>query len=256
LSFNNFNFLEKKNRFCYNIFIRICFIFTVLAVLSLSLIANGKILRPVLSSSSSADTTPVVIIDAGHGGFDGGAVANDGTSEKNINLSIAKSVKAFLSFKGVKVLMTRDSDTALNDSEDKIKTKKKSDMQNRLKLMTDNPDALFVSIHLNKFTTSNASGAQIFYSGNLSRSEKLGENIRTSIVSLLQKENKRTLKLAGKNIFLLKNATVPAVIVECGFLSNQSDLALLKTYEYQSKLAFCISDGIINYLKCGELNGY
>lgn len=188
-----------------------------------------------------------VIVDAGHGGFDGGAVAMDGTSEKNINLKIAKKLKEMLKLNGINVIMTRESDTAINDYGTKIHTKKKSDMQNRLQIMKENPDAVFVSIHLNKFTTSAARGAQVFYSDNFKSSEVLAEDIRQSIVSLIEPENNRSIKKGTSSTYLLYNAKVPAVLVECGFLSNKQDLENLKNEDFQSKIAFAINEGILNF---------
>jgi len=202
----------------------------------------------VLSNSSGVDLRKTVIIDAGHGGFDGGAEASDGTAEKEINLKISKNIKEILSIYGINVIMTREDDSALDDIDGKLHTKKVSDMQNRLSIIKENPDAVFVSIHLNKFTTSAASGAQVFYSKNNSDSKILASSIRESIINLLEPENTRSLKKGNDNIYLLKNATIPAVIVECGFLSNHRDLELLKTKDFQRKMSFAISCGILNYL--------
>ena len=195
----------------------------------------------------------VVLANSGHGGFDGGAVAPDGTVEKDINLEISKRLCAFLKLQGFEVLMTRTEDSGTDVSTDDVEnatiaSRKKSDLRNRLELMEDYPDAIFVSVHLNKFTTSTANGSQIFYSGTTAESARLGEHIRASIVELLQPYNKRVNKQATSGTYLLYNATVPAVLVECGFLSNEKDLQLLKTEEYQDKMAFCIFCGITDYL--------
>ncbi len=187
--------------------------------------------------------------NASHGGFDGGAVAGDGTVEKDINLAICKKIEYQLKFNGFNVIMTRDRDTGTEDVEGSIPERKKSDMQNRLSLMRENPDSVFISIHLNKFTTSAARGAQVFYTPNFEAARDLGEYIQASVVALLQPENTRVIKKGNSSTYLLKNATVPAVIVECGFLSNSVDLANLKTDEYQSKMAFAITKGITEFLK-------
>lgn len=189
-----------------------------------------------------------IIIDAGHGGFDGGAVASDGTVEKDINLKIALTLKDFLKQSGFQVIMTRESDVSTDDVEtDKIATRKKSDLKNRLGLMKDNPNAVFVSIHLNKFTTSAANGSQVFYSAEHVESKVLGDCIQKSIVQLLQPENTRVNKQATSSTYLLYNATVPAVLVECGFLSNSAELKRLKDEEYQKKMAFSIFCGIVDF---------
>ena len=194
------------------------------------------------------NSLPVVIIDAGHGGFDGGAVASDGTVEKDINLNIAMVLRRFVEQSGFNVIMTRTSDSATDDVETKaIAARKKSDLKNRLELMRDYPDAIFVSIHLNKFTTSAASGAQVFYSKTDPNSKTLGECIQKSVVGLLQPDNTRVIKQGTDSTYLLKNATVPAVIVECGFLSNHGELEKLKNEEYQNKMAFAVYCGILEY---------
>lgn len=201
-----------------------------------------------IAASGSIEERQVIILDAGHGGFDGGAVAPDGTVEKDINLNIAMTLRMFVEQSGFKAVMTRTDDNATDDVEtNAIATRKKSDLKNRLELMRDYPDAIFVSIHLNKFTTSAASGAQVFYSKTDPRSKTLGECIQKSVVGLLQPDNTRVIKQGTDSTYLLKNATVPAVIVECGFLSNHAELEKLKNEEYQSKMAFAVYCGILEY---------
>lgn len=204
--------------------------------------------------SNAVNSRPQVILDAGHGGFDGGAVAQDGTVEKDINLEICITLADFLKANGYEVIMTRTADVSTDDVETKtIATRKKSDLKNRLQLMKDYPDAVFVSIHLNKFTTSAAFGSQVFYSGRQENSKTLGEYIQKSIVSMLQPENTRVNKKATSSTYLLYNATIPAVLVECGFLSNKAELQKLKDSEYQRKMAFCIYCGINNYFSNKEI---
>ena len=201
-----------------------------------------------IAVAGTAKERQVIILDAGHGGFDGGAVAPDGTVEKDINLKIALTLRDFLKQSGFQVIMTRESDVSTDDVEtDKIATRKKSDLKNRLGLMKDYPQAVFVSIHLNKFTTSAANGSQVFYSPQKEESKILGEYIQKSIVKLLQPENQRVNKQATSSTYLLYNADIPAVLVECGFLSNTAELKRLKDEEYQRKMAFSIFCGILEY---------
>ncbi len=199
----------------------------------------------------NAELSNTIILDAGHGGFDGGAQASDGTLEKDINLSIALRLRSFLEQGGFEVIMIRETDTGIeSDSDQTIAKRKVSDMKKRLEIINSNPGAVFVSIHLNKFTTSTAKGAQVFYSPNCETSSILAESVQSSIINLIQPDNTRTIKRADKSIYLLKNAKIPAVIVECGFLSNKNELELLKKDEYQSKMAFAIYCGLLNY--CSE----
>lgn len=195
-----------------------------------------------------------IIIDAGHGGFDGGAVANDGTVEKDINLNISLKLCEMLKLFGYEVIMTRTTDDATDNTESKvISDRKKSDLKERLKIINETKDGVFVSVHLNKFTTSTATGAQVFYSPNNPMSVELGQSIQKLIVSLLQKDNERIIKKGNKSTYLLYNAKIPSVIVECGFLSNNKELSLLKNDDYQSKMAFAIFCGIQEYFnKSGE----
>ena len=120
-------------------------------------------------------------------------------------------------------------------------------MGERLRVIEENPDAVFVSIHLNKFTSSAAKGAQVFYSPNNPLALTLGQSVQNTVKTLLQPENTRTVKKGTRATYLLHRATIPAIIVECGFLSNKNELALLKNEEYQSKMAFAVLCGILNY---------
>lgn len=220
--------------------------FIFLLAVTLGFFVN-KTETQVKASAKYYNSLPKVIIDPGHGGFDGGAVAFDGTNEKDINLKIAKKLETVLRFYGFSTVMTRTSDMAINDSGEKIRSQKKSDMYNRLEFMEKNRDAVFISIHLNKYTTSAASGAQTFYSDNFPESKTLADEIQKSIAVLLEPYNKRVIKKGTSDAFLLYNAKTPAVIVECGFLSNRRDLEQLKSDDFQRKMAFAIANGVINF---------
>ena len=199
--------------------------------------------------TASADSKPVVIVDAGHGGEDGGASAN-GVLEKDINLSVALKLRDMLTASGYTVIMTREEDISIYDgSASTIHEKKVSDMRNRKEIVNGNSNNILISIHQNKFEESKYSGTQIFYSKNNSRSIKLAENIQRSVTGLLQPENKRELKAADSSVYLLDKAEVPAVIVECGFLSNEEEAKKLSTDEYQKQIAFAILCGFLDYEK-------
>lgn len=209
-----------------------------------------------ITANTQGEELPVIIIDAGHGGEDGGAVATDGTNEKNINLSIAKYLNDMFTAGGFKTIMTRSSDIAIYDEGcETIKEKKVSDMHNRLKIFNSNTNAVIISIHQNKFEQEKYNGTQVFYSPNVQDSELLAENIRLSVVNMLQPENTRENKKATKDIYLLYNCKQPSVIVECGFLSNNNELAKLKTEEYQKQMAFSIYCGCLEYLNSSSMSG-
>ncbi len=168
--------------------------------------------------------------------------------EKDINLKISLTLAQMLKTAGYNVVLTREADVSTDDVEsDIIVQRKKSDLKNRLQLMESYPNGIFVSIHLNKFTTTSAKGSQVFYNGKIPQSAVLGEAIQSSIVRLLQPDNYRVNKQATGSTYVLYNATIPAVLVECGFLSNQAELELLKDAEYQKKMAFCLFCGIVDY---------
>lgn len=222
----------------------------VCSLLLIGLSFSPLLLKSDLAVSANVDfeNEKIVIIDAGHGGFDGGAVAPDGTVEKDINLQIATSLSELLALNGYSIIMTRSTDTGTEDDFTKpIQVRKVSDLKNRLALMNKYPNAIFVSIHLNKFTASSAKGAQVFYSKNNSESFTLGDSIQGNIKKLLQPENDRVIKQGTKSTYLLYNAQIPAVIVECGFLSNAQDLKNLKTDQYKNQIAFAIFCGINDY---------
>lgn len=196
------------------------------------------------AASHTENIKKTVILDAGHGGFDGGASAGD-VLEKDINLKIALFLADHLRLLGYDVILTREDDSATNDEGDRIRNKKISDMKNRLALMKSYPDAFFVSIHLNKYSDSQPKGTQVFYSQKTTESKLLAQSIQQTVKELLQSDNHREIKPATRDTYLLYNAPIPAVIVECGFLSNPAELALLKTEEYQKKMAFAVYCGII-----------
>lgn len=186
----------------------------------------------------------VIIIDAGHGGFDGGAVAHDGTLEKDLNLEVALELERHAKALGYKTVMVRTTDRATDSDWEQSGTKKLKDLKNRLALMNKYKNSIFISIHMNKYSTSQPNGTQVFYSP-FNGSKELAEGIQCSVASMLQPNNKRVVKVATRDIYLLHNATRPAVIVECGFLSNPNDLANLKQKNYRNELAFAILCGIM-----------
>lgn len=203
--------------------------------------------RITLETAAPVRTLPPVLIDPGHGGEDGGAVSGD-VLEKHINLAVSQDVADLLRLCGYTVSMTRDTDDALTNEGEDVRKRKYNDMKMRLDLYNATPDNVVVSIHQNKFDAAASHGAQVFYSPNHPNSAVLAEALRKSVTGMLQPDNTRTCKTAGKEIFLLKNARVPAVIVECGFISNRQERELLVTDDYQKQLALAIAAGLMNYV--------
>lgn len=200
-------------------------------------------------NSNASDNIPVIIIDAGHGGFDGGATTNDGFPEKNINLAVSLYLNNYLNLFGFKTIITRSSDVSLEDSGlTTIRSKKKSDIHNRMKIMQETENAIFLSIHQNHYPVEKYNGMQVFYSPKFSDdSSFLAQCIQESTVENLQPENERQIKECGTSVYLIYNAQKPACLVECGFLSNIEEAEKLKSSEYQKKLAFCIALGVQKY---------
>lgn len=219
-----------------------------LVILIIGLVGFLFIKEPSLLFTDATNNPPkTVIIDAGHGNFDGGAVVNN-VLEKDINLKIANSISNMLRASGFKVICTRTDDSSTeSDPTATIAARKRSDLNNRLKIAKENPDAIFISIHLNKFSSSSVKGAQMFYSTKNEKSKVLAEFLKDSVKNLLQPDNHRTTKAGTSSTFLLHYSPIPTVIAECGFMSNPNELSMLQTEKYQSEMAFAIFCGILNY---------
>lgn len=236
----------KNSFFSYSVPV-IVLILCCIAFLMLSYLSYHRI-DQIASTLAGGQPPHTVVIDAGHGGEDGGASGSSGVKEKDLNLVIAKDLEQLLMVSGYQVVMTRTSDTAIGDNTlSTIRARKVSDMHQRLKILEDQGNCIFISIHQNYFTQSQYSGTQIFYSKNNSESKPLSEDIRTRVVELLQKDNKRETKPATSSIYLLWETKVPAVLVECGFLSNTQEEARLKDPVYQQRIAFSIYSGFLDY---------
>lgn len=222
-----------------------------LAFLMLSYLSYRRIEEMALSLAS--EENPPIVIDPGHGGEDGGATDGGDAMEKEINLAISLKLKALLELSGSRVVMTRTEDVSIHDDHlGTVRERKSSDLHNRLKIVEEQGNCIFVSIHQNHFSDGKYSGAQMFYSTNNEASKELAESIRERIVTMIQPENKRETKPATSSIYLLWNTKVPAVLVECGFLSNQKEAEKLKDTAYQQKMAFAVYIGLLDYLNSGQ----
>lgn len=226
-------------------------VFSVCAAISIvggSIITDKAEAIPT-SIMEISEETPVIVLDAGHGGIDGGCVSAEGVPEKGINLSILLRLRDMLELNGYTVEVTRDTDTSIHDKGiEGIANQKSSDMDNRLEIFNKNKNAVCISIHQNQFTDPVYSGAQMFYSATDSRSETLAKSLQDSFKELIQPDNDREIKLCGKELFLCYFSENPTVMVECGFLSNPEEAALLNTEEYQQKVAMTIFKGLTDYL--------
>ncbi len=224
-----------------------------LAVLLFIIITKGG--TEHLTSAQLQDSGTVIIIDPGHGGVDGGAVGVNGTVEKRINLEIALRLRDVFAQAGYTVLMTRDSDVSIHDSDaDSIREMKVSDLRNRLKLTEMYPDSLLISIHQNTLGDGSVTGAQVFYSPNHPDSKLLAQCIQDSFNNGIQLAGDREIKQAGKNLYLFYNAKNTAVLAECGFLSNSSEEAMLCDPAHQDDIVYCIYRGTLEFLEKPEDN--
>ncbi len=192
----------------------------------------------------------LLFLDAGHGGMDGGAVSKNGVAEADINLAITLKTRAFLRFVGVSAELTRTDAQSLNfNSDATARENKNADLYARLALAKARPELDFLSIHLNKFEQEKYYGAQVFYSPNTERSKTLAQCLQDHLRSALDQNNDRRIKLSPDGVMLMKNINAPAVTIECGFLSNDREEALLQQDSYQTKIALAIACGYIQYLE-------
>ncbi|MFT3951242.1 MAG: N-acetylmuramoyl-L-alanine amidase [Oscillospiraceae bacterium] len=198
---------------------------------------------------ASGAALPVIVLDAGHGGIDGGCVAVDGTLEKGINLAIMTTLRDQLVALGYTVEVTRSEDISIHDEGvTGLMNQKKNDMANRLALFNKYDNAICVSVHQNQFTSAKFNGAQMFYSAKNPLSQRLAQLMQTGMVSNLQPANKREIKLSGDELYLLYYCKNPAVMAECGFLSNPAEAALLENPDYQKKVAFTLCTAIVQFI--------
>lgn len=224
------------------------FLLFTATVLTASLLLTGE-RKPASAGEQTFTGKAVILIDPGHGGFDGGAVGANGTIEKDVNLAVSLKLRELLTDAGFEVVMTRDSDCALDDAgASTIRRRKVSDMRARLNLTRLYPGSVLISIHQNKLSEdSRVRGAQIFYSPNAAESKALAQSIQDEFNRAIQPEKPREVVRTGKNLFLFFHARNTAVLCECGFLSNPDEEALLCTDEYQYRVAYCIYRGLLQW---------
>ena len=227
-----------------------CALLLIISILLVGLFVFRALNRGSLLSSTSVSASAgrVIIIDAGHGGEDPGAIGVNGVYEKDLNLQISMLLGEMLTEKGYTVLYTRTEDKMLYTPEENIKGMRKiSDLKNRCIIANSYDDAIMISIHMNTYGSSRYSGLQVYHKTNDSKSYDLANAVQSSVHDMLQPSNKRTIK-EGKDLFILENCKHTAVLIECGFLSNKAESEKLSEKEYQKQLSFSILCGIINYI--------
>ena len=227
-----------------------------LAVVLVTLAAVAP--RPPQAASAAAPVTPAVsqttpVLDAGHGGEDGGAVSDSGVAESGINLQITRRLYEILRLLGHPSVMTRTGDDAVyDDTAVTLREKKASDLKNRVALVNETPNAVLLSIHQNSLPASRrVHGAQAFHA-RTEGSEALAESVQVALNAAVNLGNEKSRKVIDKSVYLMKNISCPAVLVECGFLSNAEEAARLCETDYQRKLAVTVAAGFLAGLAGGQ----
>lgn len=202
-------------------------------------VSNGG-LKPVISQNSRS----TLVLDAGHGGIDGGAISDSGLKESDINLQIALKTEALVRFLGINTVMTRETDT---DNSDNKAYSEHDNLVQRVKLANSTENAVLISIHQNKFPSAVVSGAEVMYSDN-DDSKALGLITQDNLVTLLDSSNRRVARPAPKELLLTSSVECPTILVECGFMSNPQEVQKLASNDYQLKLAAILAGSYIQFL--------
>ncbi len=217
------------------------------------IVAVTAVIADIKVSAGAKQAVMTVVIDAGHGGIDNGVVGeNTGATESELNLSVAKLLRDDFKSAGFRVIMTRTSSAALYGAAQS--SLKKTDMQNRKKIIEDADAVAVISLHMNKCPLPSRRGAQVFYKIDDDSSESLAGCVQKSLDGM--EESSRSCPILKGDYYVLNVSPCPAILVECGFLSNSDDEALLTTEEYRSKLAYTVFKGTVDYLTRGTVNPF
>ena len=223
-------------------------------VLGITLVEAGRIVS-VSSFQQEGRSVPTLILDAGHGGEDGGAVSASGARESDINLAIVLKLEALMAFLGVPTVLTRREDVSLHeDGCQTLREKKVSDLKRRVSIDNEIPDAMLISVHQNHFIDPRYSGAQVFFSqGDVSR--QWGDTTQQSLRQVLDESNQREAMRLSNSVYLFEHIVCPAILVECGFLSNGEEASLLTTDVYQRKICMALAEAYLLELRLLNYSG-
>lgn len=217
-----------------------------IGAVSLCQLASSSV--TVLKESEPVQNRTVIIIDAGHGGIDGGATSCTGIPESHINLQISLRLNDLVQLLGFETKMIRKTDTSVYTEGNTIAAQKVSDLKQRVKMVNETKNAVLVSVHQNTFLDSRYSGAQVFYA-NDDTSRELAKVMQADLISNLNPGSKRQCK-SSDGIYLMQNIQRPGVLIECGFLSNPEEEANLQTAEYQKQIASVVATCISRFYSC------
>lgn len=227
-----------------NIHLAVLYIITIVTVFCLAEL--GSRTATVMAENTRRDKLHRIVIDPGHGGEDGGATSCTGILESTYNLSISTRLRDLLNLMGYDTKMIRTDDVDVHKTGKSISQRKMSDLKERVRIANEFPNSILISIHQNQFTDSRYSGAQVFFSKN-SGSEDLAKRLQAQFASTINPESRRQAKQA-EGIYLMEHITCPGILVECGFLSNPREEALLRDAEYQKKICCIIASTVTQFV--------
>lgn len=210
----------------------------VLLILTLGRL--DRLMEPAMEPAA-VRRTALLVLDAGHGGEDGGAVSLTGVPESQINLAIVLKLRDVLGLYGVDPILLREEDVSLHDEDAKtLREKKRSDLKNRVAAIEKAEGGALISIHQNTYPSGRYHGAHVFYAPT-EGSQALAEHVQSSIRTALQPGNERAVKQIPSTVYIMNHITCPAILIECGFLTNPEEEALLRDEDYQRRLAAVIA---------------
>ncbi len=220
--------------------------YLLVVILCIGIAKGGSDAVTAITNNQPISRAHCVVIDAGHGGIDGGATSCTGALESQINLEIALRLEDLMHLLGYKTVMIRTTDTSIHTSGNSIAAQKLSDLKERVRIVEKTEGAILVSIHQNTFSDSKYSGAQVFYSGN-EKSKALANLAQTGFVDTLNQGSNRKIKKA-EGVYLMQHTTCPAILVECGFLSNPEEDAKLQSSEYQKRICCVLVSAVSGFI--------
>lgn len=207
---------------------------------------GGSRVVTVMSVNAPVVYKQTVVIDAGHGGVDGGATSCTGVLESNFNLEIALKLNDLMHLLGINTVMIRETDCSVYIEGESIAQKKVSDLKERVRIVNSTDNALLISIHQNQFSDGRYKGAQVFYAPT-NDSKELAQALQTAFIHTINPDSHRQIKKADK-IYLMQHINCPGILVECGFISNPQEEYLLRDVDYQRKLCSVIACTVSSYL--------